>query len=109
MKTLKIKVKGRVQGVFFRVNVKKIADEIGASGEVWNEEDGSVGILVSGKSGKLKEFIDKIKESPGMSRVSEVVVEEIKVRKYESFEIGRDGNIFSDQKKAIENLIRGRE
>ena len=47
---------GKVQGVFFRANVKKIADAMGVSGSVQNLPDGSVKIEAQGPKELLKEF-----------------------------------------------------
>lgn len=57
MKNLKIYVKGKVQGVWFRVNTKKNADNLALSGFVRNEIDKSVYIEVSGEDKKIGEFI----------------------------------------------------
>ncbi len=42
MIAFRIKVTGRVQGVFFRASTKEKAEELGINGWVRNEPDGSV-------------------------------------------------------------------
>ncbi len=44
MKKLRIHVQGRVQGVGFRYTTKMLADQLGVTGSVKNEADGSVSI-----------------------------------------------------------------
>lgn len=84
MKTIRMKVKGRVQGVGFRYMTKMVADQIGIFGIVQNEADGSVYIEANGDSDKIDLFIAKIKQSPTPSgRVENLQVEEdasIKIR-----------------------------
>lgn len=84
MKTIRMKVKGRVQGVGFRYMTKMVADQIGVFGIVQNETDGSVYIEANGDSDKIDLFIAKIKQSPTPSgRVENLQLEEdasIKIR-----------------------------
>ena len=48
MKKIKMNVQGRVQGVGFRYMTKIVADQLGITGTVKNEEDGSVTIEACG-------------------------------------------------------------
>ncbi|MGF2049606.1 acylphosphatase, partial [Lactococcus lactis] len=48
MKKLRIHVQGRVQGVGFRYTTKMLADQLGVTGSVKNEADGSVSIEAFG-------------------------------------------------------------
>ncbi len=104
MRTIKIKVYGRVQGVFFRVNVKKFCDSIGLKGYVRNKDDGSVEILVQGRDKELRGLKKWIQGSPGMSKVERVAVEE-SGGKFREFEIKRE-NFFSDKGRAVSNFLR---
>jgi len=42
MKRVRVRILGRVQGVFFRYNTRKIAERLGIKGWVRNCKDGSV-------------------------------------------------------------------
>lgn len=53
-----MKIFGQVQGVFFRQGVKDMADELGLTGWVRNEEDDSVKIVVEGEEENLRKLID---------------------------------------------------
>lgn len=69
-----LKVKGRVQGVGFRMFVQQKAQEMNLQGYVQNEPDGSVSCKVSGARKELERLIEKIKEGPALSRVDDVVI-----------------------------------
>lgn len=90
MKTLRIKVYGRVQGVNFRSLVKKFADETEVKGYVTNKEDGSVEIVAQCSDLQLDKLILWIKSSPGFSKVENVKIEEIsKKTNYQDFKMSR--------------------
>ncbi len=84
---LRIRVKGKVQGVFFRASTKEKADELDIKGWVRNEPDGSVLIEAEGEEGKLKEFLDWCWEGPSAARVEEVQEEVLDPKDLDSFAI----------------------
>ena len=88
MKTLQIKVYGRVQGVFFRSSVKEKAENLGIYGWVKNEPDGTVSIVIQGPENSLKELIKWCYNGIGGARVTKIESEPIEPReKFEKFEI----------------------
>jgi len=106
MKTIKIEVYGRVQGIGFRAAVKDYCDGEGIEGYVMNLDDGNVEIVARGSEDELRDLVDWLKNSPGMSKVERVEEKEIDWGKFEGFEIRREGNFFSDKKRAFGNLVR---
>lgn len=76
MKHLKIKVRGRVQGVFFRDSVLKKAIDLGLGGFVRNEPDSSVYIEIEGESESLQEFVHWCQDGPPMARVEGLDIDE---------------------------------
>ena len=64
MENQQITVHGRVQGVGFRAATKQIADQIGVSGWVKNQPDGTVLIEAEGEHEKMKEFIKHVDQGP---------------------------------------------
>lgn len=69
-------VRGRVQGVFFRVSVKKEADTLGLTGTVKNEEDNTVLIVVEGSKENIEKFIAWCKNGgPTLAKVEGIDVE----------------------------------
>ena len=71
----KIRVKGKVQGVWFRAFTREKATELGVTGWVQNETDGAVYLEANGEKSKLDLFIDKLKQGPERSVVDDVEVE----------------------------------
>ena len=67
MKTVTMKVTGLVQGVGFRWTTQMVAQELGITGTVKNNPDGSVSIVAQGKELPLEHFIKKIKASPSVA------------------------------------------
>ena len=68
MRKVKMNVQGRVQGVGFRYMTKMVADQLGVTGTVKNEDDGSVKIEVIGNDDIIQKFIEEVKKSPSPSR-----------------------------------------
>ncbi|KAJ8480508.1 hypothetical protein OPV22_024235 [Ensete ventricosum] len=58
-KTLRVVVKGRVQGVFFRDWTVQTARELGLKGWVRNRRDGSVEALFSGDPAAVDEMVER--------------------------------------------------
>ncbi len=54
---------GQVQGVGFRWNAKRIADGMGLTGWVRNEDDGSVTCVLQGSQEQLAIFSGRLRES----------------------------------------------
>ncbi|EOF54399.1 TPA: acylphosphatase [Enterococcus faecium] len=77
MRKVKMNVQGRVQGVGFRYMTKMVADQLGVTGTVKNEDDGSVTIEAIGNDDIIQKFIEEVKKSPSPSgRVQYVDVQE---------------------------------
>ena len=74
MKHINIKVKGKVQGVFFRASTKAVADQMGIKGLVRNEKDGSVYIEAEANETFLDIFVEWCNEGPDKSVVENVEV-----------------------------------
>ncbi|HLW52004.1 MAG TPA: acylphosphatase [Candidatus Angelobacter sp.] len=65
-------VSGRVQGVGFRWFVDHEARQLGVSGWVRNNFDGSVEILAMGSAQQHAAFLGKLQRGPRAARVDEV-------------------------------------
>lgn len=85
--TVQIEVQGRVQGVGFRAHVARIATELGLTGQVWNESNGSVGAILQGTDAeKVRTALIKIHEGPGrVDRIVPTVISD--AQEYVSFQI----------------------
>lgn len=85
LKSVKINIYGKVQGVGFRYNALQKANELGVNGFVKNRIDGSVYIEADGEPEVLNEFIQWCKKGPAHSSVTEVKVLEIPFNNYKGF------------------------
>lgn len=63
---------GRVQGVFFRANTKRFADQRGVFGWVRNTEDGDVEALLEGEEDAVGAVIRDCQYSQPYARVDSV-------------------------------------
>jgi acylphosphatase len=81
------RVRGRVQGVFFRQGTKEQADLFGLAGWVRNHPDGSVEGIVQGPAPALESLRDWLSRGPPMARVVSVEWEAAKPGRYHRFEI----------------------
>jgi len=87
-KRLILNISGRVQGVFFRVYAEKKAKELGLTGFVKNEEDGSVSIVAEGLEEKLNELLDWAKKGPQMAKVEKInLKQDSATGEFENFKI----------------------
>jgi acylphosphatase len=109
MREVRLTVKGRVQGVNFRYNVKKFAEPMGILGFVRNLDNGDVEIVAQGSRLRLREFVSWIKSSPGFSKV-EGVLEDWRDgdKDFDRFEILRSGGVVTDRARGVGNFILGR-
>ena len=85
-KHLDIKVRGKVQGVFYRATTKAVADQLGVKGFVSNEADGSVYIEAEGDAPMIEEFLAWCHEGPDRARVEQVESSEGEMKNYRNFE-----------------------
>lgn len=89
MKSITIKVKGRVQGVGFRYSTLLKAKELNILGIVKNMSDGSVYIEATGTTENLDKFTLWCYQGPKWAFVENIEVSEIEVKKHTRFNICR--------------------
>lgn len=88
MKTLRIIVNGRVQGVYFRAYTQKQAIKLNINGYVKNQSNGSVEIIATGEQKNLDGFIEWCHKGPMLAKVSHVAVTNYSLaEKFKQFEI----------------------
>jgi acylphosphatase len=76
MRRVHLIVYGRVQGVFFRHNTKKIADKLNLKGWVRNNPDNSVEIVAEGNENAIDNLINWCRKGPIGAKVEKVDIEE---------------------------------
>ena len=69
-----LRIRGRVQGVFFRATACDRARELGLGGWVRNRPDGSVEAVACGERDAVEAFVDWCHQGPPAARVDEVEV-----------------------------------
>jgi acylphosphatase len=74
-KRLSARIRGRVQGVGFRHFTTTRARELGLTGWVRNEPDGSVRVEAEGNDEALQSLLNAVKDGPRAARVDAVDTE----------------------------------
>lgn len=81
-------VYGAVQGVGFRYSTQRRAVELGLSGYVRNNDDGSVEVVVCGSQWEVEQLVDWLKNGgPRSASVEKVLIEPRGTTDYNGFKI----------------------
>ena len=80
-------VRGRVQGVGFRFFAERAARELCVKGWVRNLPDGSVETVAEGEDEAVARYVERVRLGPRASRVEAILVEELSLQGFSSFEI----------------------
>ncbi|HTN93249.1 MAG TPA: acylphosphatase [Gallionella sp.] len=75
VKTLRLVIHGRVQGVFFRDSMRHEANKLGITGWVRNRSDGAVEATVHGESEAVDAIVNWAHRGPQHARVERVDIE----------------------------------
>lgn len=89
VKHVKLRIRGKVQGVFYRASAKQKADELGVKGFVKNEKDGSVYLEAEGEESTIYKFIKWCNIGPSGADVDAVEIVEGDSLNFKIFEIIR--------------------
>ncbi|HSH62925.1 acylphosphatase [Methyloceanibacter sp.] len=74
IRTVTVRIEGRVQGVYYRAWTYETATSLGLDGWVRNREDGSVEAVFSGSPDVVAEMLERCKDGPPDARVTVVIV-----------------------------------
>ncbi|HEX8839315.1 MAG TPA: acylphosphatase [Sphingomicrobium sp.] len=83
----RVRVTGRVQGVFFRAWTRDEARSLQVSGWVRNSSDGSVEAHVEGDEPAVNELVDRLREGPPHARVDRVDLSDAAVEGLKTFDV----------------------
>ena len=86
-KALRIRIRGRVQGVGFRYWTLLLARRLNVKGSVRNLSDYSVEVTAEADERILEHFVSQLREGPPLARVDELIDEVIGVGGYIDFTI----------------------
>ena len=89
MATVHLRIKGKVQGVFFRATAKEMADKFGVKGWVKNTWDDDVEAMASGSEEAVEKFIEWCKTGPRKAEVEEVIVTRKEETPFKDFSVIR--------------------
>jgi acylphosphatase len=83
----RVRVTGRVQGVFFRAWTRDEARSLGVKGWVCNSADGAVEAHLEGEDSAVDELIRRMRHGPPHAKVVEVQMSEAPEEKLDRFEV----------------------
>ena len=83
----KVRLFGRVQGVFFRQWTVHQASALGVNGWVHNAADGSVEAHLAGEEGAVAKLIEHMRKGPPQARVDDISVEPVEPENVEGFSV----------------------
>jgi acylphosphatase len=72
---VRIRVTGRVQGVFFRAEAQARAESLGLAGWIRNAPDGSVEAVFEGEPERVDSMVDWCRRGPAGAEVDDVEVD----------------------------------
>ena len=74
MKRVRVRIHGRVQGVFFRAETRSRAESLGLAGWVRNAPNGSVEALFEGDPVRVDSMVEWCRRGPSGAHVNEIEV-----------------------------------
>jgi acylphosphatase len=74
VKRVRVRIHGRVQGVFFRAEARSRAESLGIAGWVRNAPDGNVEALLEGEPDRVDSMVEWCRRGPSGAHVTEVEV-----------------------------------
>jgi acylphosphatase len=75
VRSVRVTISGRVQGVFFRASCADLARDLGLSGAVRNLRDGRLEATFQGPDDAVDRMLAWCREGPPMARVDDLEVE----------------------------------
>ena len=83
----KVRISGKVQGVYYRASARQKAAMLGVNGFIKNEEDGTVSMEIEGEPEAVNEMIEWCRHGPAMARVEQLKSETCKASGNSGFHI----------------------
>jgi acylphosphatase len=83
----RVVIHGRVQGVYFRDSLRRLADEHGVVGWARNAPDGTVEAVFEGEDDAVERLVSFAQKGPPDARVSGVDVQEEEIEGLSGFSV----------------------
>ncbi len=92
LRRVRLRIRGRVQGVGFRYRAEEQAARLRLTGWARNREDGRVELVVEGEPERVAAFVAWCREGPPLATVNDVEEEALEgeTRRYDDFRIVYD-------------------
>lgn len=87
MKAVSLRIRGRVQGVYYRGSAQDEAERLSLAGFARNDPDGTVAAFAQGEDSDVDAFIDWCRQGPPGARVTSVDVHEESPRDMKTFRV----------------------
>ena len=82
-----VRVRGRVQGVFFRAWTRDEARTLGVHGWVRTCDDGSVEAHVEGEEDPVEQLLRLMRDGPAHAKVDDFSIESVEFEGFSTFEV----------------------
>jgi acylphosphatase len=76
MRTVRVRISGRVQGVFFRTSCARLAEDLDLAGWVRNLPDGDLEAVFGGADRSVEDMLAWCRKGPSGARVERVEVQD---------------------------------
>ncbi|HUE47186.1 MAG TPA: acylphosphatase [Aestuariivirgaceae bacterium] len=86
-RTVRVRIEGRVQGVFFRDWMRSQARSLGLTGWVRNRSDGTVEATISGDPASIDDMVARCRRGPSAARVRDLAILSESDESFADFEI----------------------
>ena len=83
--TIELRISGKVQGVWYRKYCREEALQLGLTGWICNEKDGSVRARATGTRSQLDRWVAWCRKGPAMARVTRVEQVQVPDQHFEGF------------------------
>ena len=83
----KVRIYGRVQGVFFRQWTVNQARALGVAGWVHNARDGSLEAHLAGPEAAVATLTERMRQGPAGARVDDVTIEDVEPEDVTGFSV----------------------
>jgi acylphosphatase len=87
MPTVNLLIKGKVQGVYYRVAAKEEAEKSGITGWVKYISEGRVEVMATGTETQLQQFIGWCRKGPANAVVTDVIVTPLSEENFDEFTV----------------------